>query len=61
MAGIGFVFIMLPCLAIISFTCFAACRAQRHKALKLLAHVCLAVGLTAARTPVAFVIWLSTL
>ncbi|MGA5563119.1 hypothetical protein ACPCUV_18370 [Streptomyces platensis] len=61
MAAFGFVFVMLPCLAIAGFTCFAACRAQRHKAFKLLAGVCLTVGLTAALTPVGVLVWLLTL
>ncbi|MEU1020688.1 hypothetical protein ABZ383_30330 [Streptomyces sp. NPDC005900] len=60
MAALGFVFILLPCLAVISFTCFAACRAQRHKMFKPLAYVSLTVGLVAALTPVAVVAWVFT-
>jgi len=60
-AAFGFVFVMLPCLAIAGFTCFAACRAQRPKVFKLLAGVCLTVGLAAALTPVGVMLWLFTL
>ncbi|MFG2402090.1 hypothetical protein [Streptomyces lydicus] len=61
MAALGFVFVMLPCLALVSFTCFAACRAQRRTAFKPLAYVCLTVGLAAALTPVGVAITLATL
>ncbi|GFE16366.1 hypothetical protein Sgleb_44130 [Streptomyces glebosus] len=61
MAAFGFIFVMLPCVAIAGFTCFAACRAQRHTAFKLLAGVCLAVALAAALTPVGVLAWLFTL
>ncbi|MEW2074993.1 hypothetical protein ACFZAG_01175 [Streptomyces sp. NPDC012403] len=61
MAALGFVFITLPCLAIISFTCFAACRAQKHKIFKVLAHTFLAVGLACALVPVGVVVWISSL
>lgn len=59
MAALGFFFIILPCLAIGGFTCFAACRAQRQKAFKALAYVCLSVGLVCGLTPVGVVIWFS--
>ncbi|MFH9608499.1 hypothetical protein [Streptomyces sp. NPDC017448] len=61
MAALGFFFIVLPCLAIASFTCFAACRAQRHRAFKALAYVFLSAGLTCGLTPVAMVIRAATL
>lgn len=61
MAALGFFFITLPCLAIASFTCFAACHAQQRKAFKVLAVVCLSVGLVCGLTPVGIVIWASTL
>ncbi|MFH9223012.1 hypothetical protein ACH4NT_26885 [Streptomyces lydicus] len=61
MAALGFVFVMLPCLALVSFTCFAACRAQRRRVFKPLAYVCLTVGLAAALTPVGVAITLATL
>ena len=60
-AALGFTFITLPCLAIICFTCFAACRAQRHKAFKALAYACLGLGLVCALTPVGFVVLASSL
>ncbi|MEU6115858.1 hypothetical protein ABZ840_15195 [Streptomyces sp. NPDC047117] len=37
MFALGIMFMYLPAAAIISFTCFAAFRAQRHKAFKILA------------------------
>ncbi|MEU6374280.1 hypothetical protein [Streptomyces sp. NPDC046909] len=61
MAALGFFFITLPCLAIIGFTCFAACRAQSHKVFKVLAYVCLALGLVCGLTPIGIVIWASSL
>lgn len=61
MAALGFVFVVLPCLAIISFTCFAACRAQQHKVFKVFAYAFLSVGLAAALTPVGIVVWVATL
>ncbi|MFF9485772.1 hypothetical protein [Streptomyces sp. NPDC014676] len=61
MAALGFVFITLPCLAIIGFTCFAACRAQKHEAFKVLAYACLAFGLACALVPVGVVVWISSL
>jgi hypothetical protein len=61
MEALGLVFVVLPCLAIISFTCFAACRAQRHKAFKVLAYACLCFGLVCGLTPIGFVIWASSL
>ncbi|BCK70673.1 hypothetical protein Srufu_046260 [Streptomyces libani subsp. rufus] len=61
MAAFGFIFVMLPCVAIAGFTCFAACRAQRHTAFKLLAGVCLTVALAATLTPVGALVWLFTL
>ncbi len=61
MAALGFFFIILPCLAILSFTCFAACRAQRRRVFRILAYVCLTVGLISGLTPVGVLIWLSTL
>jgi hypothetical protein len=39
----------LPCLAIICFTCFAACRTQKHKAFKALAYACSSLGLVYAK------------
>lgn len=60
MAALGFFFITLPCLAIVSFTCFAAFRTQRHKVFKVLAHACLALGLVCAVVPVGVVAWLSS-
>ncbi|MFE5483387.1 hypothetical protein [Streptomyces sp. NPDC056527] len=61
MAALGFFFIILPCLAIVSFTCFAACRARRQKVFKALAYVCLSVGVICGLTPVGVLIWASTL
>ncbi|MFF2011490.1 hypothetical protein ACFVWY_20770 [Streptomyces sp. NPDC058195] len=61
MAALGFFFIILPCLAIASFTCFAACRAQQRRVFKGLAYVCLTVGLVGGLTPVGVLIWLSAL
>lgn len=61
MAALGFFFIILPCMAIVSFTCFAACRAQQQKAFKALAYACLSVGLACGLTPVGVVIWLSVI
>ncbi|MFD4034764.1 hypothetical protein ACFWVP_30740 [Streptomyces sp. NPDC058637] len=57
MAALGLVFITLPVLAIVSFTCFAAFRAQENKMLKILAQVCLAVGVGCLLVPVAAVAW----
>nr|WSW69237.1 hypothetical protein OG461_25275 [Streptomyces sp. NBC_00995] len=59
MAALGFFFILLPCLAVVSFTCFAACRAQRRKVFKALAYACLSVGLACGLAPVVVVIRLS--
>jgi hypothetical protein len=42
---------------IVSFTCFAACRAQRHKVFKVLAYAFLCIGLICALTPVGVVLW----
>jgi hypothetical protein len=61
MAALGFFFIILPCLAVVSFTCFAACRAQRHKAFKALAYACLCLGLVCGLTPIGIVVWASSL
>ncbi|WP_258047188.1 hypothetical protein [Streptomyces sp. SM13] len=61
MAALGFFFIILPCLAIASFTCFAACRAQRHSAFKALAYGFLSVGLVCGLTPIAVLIRAATL
>ncbi|MGW3632785.1 hypothetical protein ACWD7F_21895 [Streptomyces sp. NPDC005122] len=61
MAALGFFFVVLPCVAIVSFTCFAACRVQRHKAFKVLAVVFLCVGMVCALTPVGTVVWVLTL
>ncbi|MFJ6232469.1 hypothetical protein ACIQH0_00090 [Streptomyces griseus] len=44
-----------------SFTCFAACRAQQHRAFELLAYGCLCVGLVCGLTPTAVLLWASTL
>ncbi|MFJ9110923.1 hypothetical protein [Streptomyces sp. NPDC102283] len=60
-AALGFFFIVLPCLAVVSFTSFAACRAQQHRAFKVLAYVCLSVGLVCGLTPVAVLMYASTL
>ncbi|MYR16039.1 hypothetical protein GTY62_36665 [Streptomyces sp. SID724] len=60
-AALGFLFIVLPCLAVVSFTCFAACRAQQHRAFELLAYGCLSVGLVCGLTPIAVLLWASTL
>ncbi|WP_344605566.1 hypothetical protein [Streptomyces glaucus] len=60
-AALGFVFIALPCLAIISFTCFAAFRAQAHKAFKVLAYAFLSFGLACALVPLCVVVWASFL
>ncbi|MBL3671572.1 hypothetical protein JL475_38030 [Streptomyces sp. M2CJ-2] len=61
MAALGFVFITLPCLAIVNFTCFAAFRAQKHKAFKALAYACLSFGLASALVPAGVVVWASSL
>ncbi|MEU9353276.1 hypothetical protein AB0D65_20290 [Streptomyces griseoloalbus] len=61
MAALGFFFITLPCLAIVSFTCFAAFRAQGRKIFKVLAYACLSFGLACALVPVGVVVWLSSL
>ncbi|MET9770548.1 hypothetical protein [Streptomyces sp. NPDC006415] len=61
MAALGFFFIILPCLAIMSFTCFAACRAQANRTLKSLAYVFLSAGLICGLTPIGMVIWAATL
>ncbi|MFC8422450.1 hypothetical protein ACFUN7_16515 [Streptomyces sp. NPDC057236] len=42
MAASGFVFLTLPRLAVVGFTCFAAYRTRRHKILKMPACTCLA-------------------
>ncbi|MFJ2023603.1 hypothetical protein ACIODW_07275 [Streptomyces sp. NPDC087897] len=60
-AALGFFFVVLPCLAIVSFTCFAACRSQRHRIFKALAYVFLSAGLVCGLTPVGVVIWATTL
>lgn len=60
-AALGFFFIVLPCLAIVSFTCFAACRAQQHRAFKVLAYVCLSGGLVCGLIPIAVLVHASTL
>ncbi|POX47931.1 hypothetical protein C3488_21940 [Streptomyces sp. Ru72] len=57
MAALGFFFVVLPCLAIVSFTCFAATRAQEHKMFKALAYACLCIGLICALTPGGVVLW----
>ncbi|MFK4066691.1 hypothetical protein [Streptomyces sp. NPDC029674] len=57
MAALGLVFILLPCLSIIAFTGFAACRAQRPRVFKLLAALCLSAGLVCALVPVGTVTW----
>lgn len=57
MAALGFFFIALPCLAIVSFVCFAACRAQRQKPFKALAYVCLCFGVVCTLTPIGVVGW----
>jgi hypothetical protein len=49
MAALG-VLIMLLYLAAGCFICFAACRAQRHKAFKIMAVVFLSAGLACADT-----------
>lgn len=59
MAALGFFFIILPCMAIVSFTCFAACRAQQHRVFKALAFACLTAGLVSGLTPVGLLVWLS--
>ncbi|MEV6438791.1 hypothetical protein [Streptomyces anulatus] len=64
MAALGFFSVVLPCLSIVSFTCFtcfAACRAQQHRAFKVLAYVCLPVGLVCGLTPIAVLTHASTL
>ncbi|MEU0522661.1 hypothetical protein [Streptomyces niveus] len=61
MYAFGFVFVTLPCLAILSFTAFAACRAQRPRAVKALAHVFLAFGLICGLTPVGVMAWLAVI
>ncbi|MEV2264309.1 hypothetical protein OG473_19900 [Streptomyces anulatus] len=61
MAALGFFSVVLPCLSIVSFTCFAACRAQQHRAFKVLAYVCLPVGLACGLTPIAVLTHASTL
>ena len=60
MAALGFFFVTLPCLAIVCFVCFAACRARRHKAFKISAYVFLSAGLLCALTPVGVLMWTST-
>ncbi|MFI7005108.1 hypothetical protein [Streptomyces sp. NPDC050145] len=57
MAALGFVFVILPCLAVLCFTGFAACRAQRALAFQVLAWLLLAAGLVCALVPVGFVVW----
>lgn len=61
MGALGFLFIVLPCLAIVSFTCFAACRAQRHRAFKALAYGFLSVGLVCGLAPIGVLLWAATL
>ncbi|MFD5894083.1 MULTISPECIES: hypothetical protein [unclassified Streptomyces] len=61
MHALGFVFVTLPCLAILSFTAFAACRAQRPKVFKTLAHVFLAFGLICGLTPVGVMAWIAVI
>ncbi|MET7935376.1 hypothetical protein [Streptomyces sp. NPDC005322] len=61
MAALGLFFVILPGFAILSFTCFAACRAQRRKVFKVLAHGFLTVGLVAALTSAGVGVWLFTL
>jgi hypothetical protein len=58
---LGFVFIALPCLAIISFTCFAAFRAQAHQASKVLAYAFLSLGLACFLVPLGVVVWAASL
>ncbi|TJZ55434.1 hypothetical protein FCH28_08695 [Streptomyces piniterrae] len=60
MWALGFVFFTLPLCGIVSLTCSAACRAQRHRALKLLGNVLLAAGLVGLLTPVGVMaaLWL---
>jgi hypothetical protein len=55
-AALGFPIGMLL-LATVSFTCFAACRAQRHKVFKIMAVVFLCAGLVCALIPVGLVVW----
>lgn len=59
MAALGFFFVIVPGLAIISFTGFAACRAQQHKIFKVLAYLLLSVGLVCVLTPVGLIAWAS--
>ncbi|MFI6063217.1 aldo/keto reductase [Streptomyces sp. NPDC051286] len=59
--ALGFFFVVLPCLAVVSFTCFAACRAQHQRALKTLSYLCLSVGLVCGLTPVGVLILAFTL
>ncbi|MFE2279639.1 hypothetical protein ACFXAE_20855 [Streptomyces sp. NPDC059454] len=61
MAALRFVFITLPCLAVVGFTCFAAFRARKHEIFKVSAHTCLYFGLTCALVPVGAVVWISSL
>ncbi|MEU8528895.1 hypothetical protein AB0C77_25400 [Streptomyces sp. NPDC048629] len=61
MGAFGFVFISLPVIAIVCFTCFAACRAQRQQVFKVLSHVFLAAGLLCVLTPIGLVaaVWIT--
>ncbi|MFE2987973.1 hypothetical protein [Streptomyces sp. NPDC059262] len=61
MAPLGFFFIALPCLAIAAFTGFAACRAQHHRAFKVLAAALLTAGLTCARVRIGIIVRFLTL
>ncbi|MFD3477003.1 hypothetical protein [Streptomyces sp. NPDC058695] len=54
-AGPGFFFITLPCLAIAAFTGFAACRAERRRVFKALTAV-LTAGLTCALIPIGIIV-----
>jgi hypothetical protein len=60
-AALGFFFITLPCLATAAFTGFAACRAQRRRAFKVLAAALLTTGLTRALIPIGIIVWFLTL
>lgn len=57
MAAIGFFFVILPALAIIAFTGFAACRAQHSKVIRALAYPLLAFGVICGLPAVGVLGW----
>ncbi|MFF4695992.1 hypothetical protein [Streptomyces chattanoogensis] len=52
MWALGVIFVTLPAFGIVCFTCSAACRAQRYRAVKVLGHALLVPGVVGVVSPV---------